>query len=155
MPIRPVLLWFLTLAACDETASSVSRDYVDRHREAFEFHADRAKVVDGIRGILADRGLTLVEPTTGDTLHSTAGEPSLGSTTEYTIHLIPARDGMLVHLVRQFRDQQGSGAIYSAARATDLEWELAQRVEPDRALAITQQANTRADKVSPRARVAP
>jgi hypothetical protein len=149
-----ILAALTALAACDETASSVQRDYVERHEQTFVFTVDRARLVEGVRQVVADYGLELVEPTTGDTLHTTRGLPQSDYTTEYTVHLISTHFGYLVHVIDQARDRDGK--VFNSQRATELEWELAQRLEPERALAITEKANKRADRVAPRARtVAP
>jgi hypothetical protein len=148
----PILL-VLSLASCDETSGGVQQDYMNRHRDSFVFHVDRAHVVAGVRGVIADKGLELIEPTSDDTIHTTHGRGGYETTDEYTIHLIPSKAGYLVHIVLQSRDKDQK--ILSSLRETDMEWELAQRLEPDRALEITDAANKRADKVAPRAHIAP
>ncbi len=147
MPIK-ILSLLVFLAACDETAAGVQRDYVDRHKEAFVFHVDRAQVIAGLRGVFADDGLELIDPTTDPI--ATTESPKHET---YAIHVIATRGGHLVHIVSQLHDDHGK--IYATIRDTDKEWELAQRLEPDRALDIEEAANKRADHVAPRARSLP
>jgi hypothetical protein len=155
MSPRPVLLCcaigLLACSACDETSGDVRTSYVDRHRDTFVFHAPRARLVEGLCALFAERGLELIEPTTGDVLHTTRGEPQYECTTEYTIHLLPTRSGTLVRISSSQRD--GEGKIRSSIeRYEDLEWTLAERLEPDRTLEIAEEANRRADRVAPRAK---
>jgi hypothetical protein len=140
----------LACNACDETSGGVHADYLRRHRETFVFRVPQARIVEGLRGLFAERGLELLAPATGDTLQTSRGEPSYDATTEYTIHLIATRSGTLVRMTRSRVDRDGK--ISSASEAEDLPWQLAERLEPDRALAITEEANRRADDVAPRAK---
>ena len=141
------LLLLATACDRDESSDHVRESYKDRHQDTFVFHADRAAILHGLDTILADRGLTLTTAT-GDTITTTMsagmGRESL------SIHLIKSLDGYLVHIVTVRHDE--TGAVYNSDRDTAAEWELAQRVEPDRALAILNDANTRADKVAPASR---
>ena len=138
--LRLLLLIPLVTAACNETSSGVHYDYVSRHRESFAFQVPREKIVEGIRNLMAERGGELVEPTTGDVIHTT---------NDFTITLVPAKAGTFVHIVASVRGRDGK--ITSAIDYDDLEWELAKRVEPDRTFALMEAANKRADSVAPRA----
>ena len=137
-------------SACDETSSGVSHDYVQRHREAFAYEIPRDQLLAALRDLLADKGMTLVDaPPGATTLHTTAAREG-GGTDEYAVHLLPLRSGeMMVQLVLISRDDKGQ--IVSSLRDEELEWQLVQRAEPDRALAIMNTANQRADHVAPRA----
>ena len=140
--------------ACDETASVVQHDYVERHQEEFVFMIPRDQLLAALSDLLADKGLSLVDaPPTATTLHTTRARRN-GYDEEYAIHLLPLRSGgMMVQLVSIGRDDQGK--IFSSQRDPDFEWDLIQRAEPDRALAIMRTANGRADHVAPRARRLP
>src|SRR5262245_9360974 len=88
----------LSFAGCDETSSGVRDSYLQRHRETFVFRAPRARLVQGLRALFAERGLDLLEPITEDTLHTTRGESRYDMTTEYAIHLLPTKSGTLVRI---------------------------------------------------------
>jgi hypothetical protein len=137
--------------ACDETSSGVRDSYLQRHRDTFVFHVPRARLVEGVRTLFAERGLALIEPTTADTFHTTAEKTLYGAAREYNIHLLPIRSGALVRISSSDRDAQGK-IVDSTDRYTDLEWTLAERLEPDRTLDIAEEANKRADRVAPRAK---
>jgi hypothetical protein len=137
----PILLGSSACGSCGETSTTVQREYVAREREAFVFEVPRDKLIAELRGVLADRGDELVEADpAAATLHT-----KLRRDHDYVIHIIELRQGCVVHIIH--RTFNGAGEVLEGRIADDLEWELAQRAEPDRAIAIMREANTRADKV--------
>lgn len=143
--LRLFLCTFL-VAACDQTPTDVHADYLDRHRDAFIYSVGRDKIVAELRALIADDGLTLADDTGAD-LRTSRRRDGL----ELSIHLAPlAKGGTIVHVVEIRRDAEGN--VTSSTRDEAREWELAQLTEPDRALAILQSANERADEIAPRAK---
>ena len=137
----PILLCSSACGSCGETSTTVQRDYVAREREAFVFQVPRDKLIAELRSVLADRGDDLVEADpAAATLHT-----KLRREHDYVIHIVELRDGRAVHIVHQTFN--AAGEVLEGVAALDLEWELAQRAEPDRAIAIMREANQRADKV--------
>jgi hypothetical protein len=136
--------------SCDETSYDVQTRYVDRHRDAFVFKISRDPLVATLRDVLAEQGFDLDDaPPGATTLHARARHTT-NTAVEYTVHLEPLQaGGALVELMRTTKDDQGN--IQSSIRDTELEWELIQRCEPDRAAKILQAAADRADQVAPRA----
>lgn len=142
----------LLLTGCDysETSDSVREKYVDRHRDTFVFEgAARDRVTTPLRELLAEHGFELPDiapnATTVHAKRKRTGE-------EYAVHFIQLRQrvGFTIQLVKIMRD--ANGEVTSSYRDVDLEWELIQRADPDRALAIMANANERADKVPPKTR---
>lgn len=151
MSIR--LAFLLALAACDETSEGVRQGYVERHREAFVYRVPHEQIVGALRELLDEHGVQLASDPASATLHTTATKTRYDAT-EYVVHVIPLRaGGYQVQIVAVVHDSDG--ALKYSMRREDYEWDLIQRVEPDRALEITRAANERADKVAPRQRTSP
>lgn len=146
--LRLGFLSLLLLAGCPESSEQVRTHYVDRHHDTFVFELrDRDRVIGLARELLAEHGFRL-EDAAGSTTLRTAPHRRV----VYAVHLVPLRQrpGFLVQLVRMHHDDEG--AVTSSGRDEELEWQLIQRAEPDRALAIMERANERADRVPPRTR---
>jgi hypothetical protein len=138
----------LVLAGCDhsETSSDVHHKYVARHRDTFVFEgASRDHVIAPLRALLAERGFELGDVRPDAT--SVTTELRARTREEYVVHFIALRQrpAFTIQLVKVTRDTDDE--VVSSVRDEELEWELIQRAEPDRALAIMETANARADKV--------
>ncbi|MDQ3339827.1 MAG: hypothetical protein M4D80_32100 [Myxococcota bacterium] len=144
-----VLLLFATACYNDPTENSavVRERYVERHADTFTLR-DKARVHDALETVLFEEGYELV-PTEKPRYFQTNSKPEgKHATTELTIHLLEIMDGtVLVQIMELWRDERGD--ITEKKQRTDLEWLVAQRAEPDRALALMKKANERADKVPP------
>lgn len=145
MRLSPALLVSVScLLACDRAESSdVVRDrYVERHAETFTLR-DRTRALEALTGVLEDEGYDLVPTARAD--HFTT---NLRSHTQLSIHLISLVGGeLLLQIAELTRDDRGE--VTENLARPDLEWLVAQRAEPDRALAVMKKANERADKVPP------
>jgi hypothetical protein len=150
------LLVIALLAGCDhsETSSDVREKYVARHRDTFVFEgASRDHVMEPLRVLLAEHGYPVLDAPANATMLATKRRMlANGESEEYAVHFIKLRQrpAFTVQLVKISRDAKGE--IWSSYRDEALEWELIQRAEPDRALAIMAVANDRADKVPPKTR---
>lgn len=143
-----VLLFVLLFAGCQETSEQVRTHYVDRHQDTFVFELrDRDRVVGLARELLAEHGFRFEDSADPNTLRTT-----LHRRVRYAVHVLPLRQrpGFLVQLVRM--DHDADGAVLGTQRDEQLEWQLIQRADPDRALTIMEQANERADRVPARSR---
>jgi len=148
MSIRLGFACLLAIAACDETSAGVRQGYVERHRDAFVYRAPREQIVSALRELLAEHDVQLASDPASATLHTSVAKTRYESTA-YVVHVIPLRaGGYQVQIVAVVHDSDG--ALKYSMRREDDEWQLIERVEPDRALAITEAANARADKVAPR-----
>ena len=145
-----VLLLFATACYNDPTENSamVRERYVERHADTFTLR-DQARVRDALETVLFEEGYELV-PTAKPTYFQTNNKHHWGSkeSSELTIHLLQIVDGtVLVQIFEIERDERGD--VTEKKQRPDLEWLVAQRAEPDRALALMKKANERADKVPP------
>jgi len=145
-----LLLPVLLAAGCvnDPTENSevVRARYVERHADTFTLR-DKQKIVDSLKGVLAEEGYELA-PTDKEDVFKTDVKQRYKATSELSIHVIRIMDGsMLVQIMEISRDDKGE--VSEKKQRTDLEWLVAQRTEPDRALAVMKKANERADKVPP------
>ncbi len=141
-----LLLVFAAACTYDSTESSkdVHDRYLDRHTDTFVI-TDRTRAVDALQGVLAEEGYELV-PTEQPTTFRTDQKMDRSSTEELSIHLLSLLDkGVLVQIMEVRRDE--TGKVTGKSRRDDLEWLVAQRAEPDRALELMRKANDRADKV--------
>lgn len=124
----------------------VRERYVDRHHDTFTLR-DRARVHDALETVLAEEGYELV-PTEKPTRFTTSNKLGYKRSSDLSIHLLEIMDGtVLVQIFEVSRDEQNQ--VTEKKQRTDLEWLVAQRAEPDRALALMKKANERADKVPP------
>jgi hypothetical protein len=144
------LLPILFAAGCynDPTENSeiVHDRYVDRHADTFTLR-DKQRMREALESVLFEEGYELV-PTEKPTRFGTNNRPHGKETTELAIHLLDLVDGsVLVQIMEIERDERGD--VTHKKQRTDLEWLVAQRAEPDRALALMKKANERADKVPP------
>jgi hypothetical protein len=158
--MRPVFtsLWWLALClvtgcyGCEDSAEGVRQRYVTSHRDTFTFTSGtRARIEGPLGDLLHEQGYTLERaPVGADKL--VAKRQVKGHAEEYVVHFIDLRTRAELRIELVHLSYNADGTVASSYRDTDLEWELIQRVEPDRALAIMNEANTRADKVPPRTR---
>ncbi len=143
-------LFALVLAGCeaaDETSGNVQSSYLERHREAFVIYESRGRILAELHNLLDQQGVTFGDPP-ANTIRTTRHRVA-GATEELAVDLIPLPSGgTLVHVTSIMRDETGN--VYNTHRNADLEWELAERVDPEHALAVIRTANERADKVPPR-----
>lgn len=150
--MRLVLVLLIFTFACDhtETSQDVRERYLDRHVETFTFK-DRARLLEALRGATTEYGFELVA-TDSPTHFVTKPKPdSHDSTDELSINVIELLDrSMLLQIMHISRAKDGH-VIYTY-RHDELEWLVAQRAEPDRALTLVRKANDRADKVPPKTR---
>jgi len=150
--MRPFLILFLlSVVACDETSEGVRRNYIDRHRESFIFEGTTKDYVLGVlRGVMEDEGHEVLPTEDGSTFKTTSIKDAGGRDENYTIRFVDLRwrKGFRVHLMHITRNPDGS--VWSSYRDEKLEWELIQRADPDRAETILSKAAERADKVPPR-----
>jgi hypothetical protein len=144
-----VMLLLATACYNDPTENSevVRERYVERHADTFTLR-DKARVRDALETVLFEEGYELV-PTEKPHYFQTNNQPDgKHATTELTIHLLEILDGnVLVQIMEIRRDERGD--VTEKKQRTDLEWLVAQRADPDRALALMKKANERADKVPP------
>jgi hypothetical protein len=145
-----VLLLLATACYNDPTENSemVRERYVERHADTFTLR-DKTRVREALESVLFEEGYELV-PTEKPRYFNTNNKQQWGSKTssELTIHLLEIMDGsVLVQIYEIERDERGD--VTKKQHRTDLEWLVAQRAEPDRALAMMKKANERADKVPP------
>jgi len=151
--MRPFIILALALAACDETAEGVRRNYVDRHSDAFLYQGTTHDyVLHALRGVMDDQGMDVVateDPLMFKAVSRAAAAPNRRHD-EYAVHIVDLRwrKGFMVQLVKITREPDGS--VYTSYRDDQLEWELIQRADPDRAAEIMAKANDQADKVRPR-----
>ena len=125
------------LAACE--SSEVARyNILNDERDMFVYHAPRDRIVAEVTQLLAERGHTIADAN-AMTLTSDAVPDGRGLSTKYIVRLIPASSGMLVHIMDVLSESDGH--VTSDRRHDELEWELIQRVEPDRAIKIAEHAN--------------
>ena len=146
-----IALLLLLASACyndgTENSEVVHDRYIERHHDTFTMR-DRARVLDALETVLAEEGYELV-PGDKPTRFTTNNKPqSYKGSSDLAIHLLEIMDGtMLVQIFEVQRDERNE--VISKKQRTDLEWLVAQRAEPDRALALMKKANERADKVPP------
>ena len=146
-----IALLLLLATACyndgTENSEVVHDRYIDRHHDTFTLR-DKARVLDALESVLAEEGYELV-PGAKPTRFTTSNKPAYkGATRDLSIHLLQIMDGtMLVQIFEVTRDERNE--VNEKKQRTDLEWLVAQRAEPDRALALMKKANERADKVPP------
>lgn len=127
-----------------ENSEVVRERYVERHADTFTLR-DREKTIESLRSVLAEEGYELVPTEKPSYFKSDVNQHHK---TELSIHMLGIMDGTnLVQIMELRRDEQGE--ITDKKHRTDLEWLVAQRAEPDRALALMKKANERADKVPP------
>ena len=146
MRLSVALMLLLTACTNDPTENSevVHDRYLDRHEDTFLID-DRNRAVDALQGVLAEEGYELV-PTERSDVFRTDKKTEGKSTTELSIHMLTMLDKtMLTQVMEITRDE--TGKVTHKLRRDDLEWLVAQRAEPDRALALMRKANERADKV--------
>jgi hypothetical protein len=145
-----IALLLLLAAGCvndpTENSEMVRERYVERHADTFTLR-DPAKIMESIKSVLAEEGYELVA-TEKPNHFKTDAKARYKSKTELSIHLLGIMDGTrLVQIMEVTRDE--TGEVSEKKHRTDLEWLVAQRTEPDRALAVMKKANERADKVPP------
>jgi hypothetical protein len=143
-----LILMLATACYNDPTENSeMVRDrYVERHHDTFTLR-DKARTREALEAVLAEEGYELV-PTERDNRFTTNNKPRYKGTSELAIHLLEIMDGtMLVQIFEIQRDERNE--VIEKKQRADLEWLVAQRAEPDRALALMKKANERADKVPP------
>jgi hypothetical protein len=130
-----------------ENSEVVRERYVERHADTFTLR-DKARVREALETVVFEEGYELV-PTEKPRYFQTTSKPEgKHASSELTIHLLEVMDGsVLVQIMELRRDERGD--ISEKKQRTDLEWLVAQRAEPDRALAVMKKANERADKVPP------
>ncbi|MEO8702512.1 MAG: hypothetical protein ABI867_20880 [Kofleriaceae bacterium] len=147
-----LLVFMVGCYSCEDSAEGVRQRYVTSHRDTFTFTSGtRARLAQPLSDLLAEKGYTLEPaPVTADKL--VAKRQNKKTSEEYVVHLIDLRQRaeLMVQLVHV--TYAADGTVESSDRDTELEWQLIQRVDPDRALAIMNEANSRADKVPPRTR---
>jgi hypothetical protein len=120
--------------------------YVDRHTDTFTLR-DRTKVIDALRSVLEEEGFELA-PTERADRYTSSIKPRYKESEQLSIHILGIMDGtVLVQIMEVTRDEKGE--VTEKQHRTDLEWLVAQRAEPDRALDVMRKANARADKVPP------
>lgn len=145
-----VVVLCVLAVACEhdprESSEVVRERYVDRHADTFTLR-DRTKVVEALKGVLEEEGYELAPTDRADHFKSSI-KPAYKANEQLSIHLLGIMDGtVLVQIMEVTRDDKGE--VTSKKQRTDLEWLVAQRAEPDRALALMKKANERADKVPP------
>jgi hypothetical protein len=146
-----VLVLCVLAAACETDPrenSTVVRDrYVDRHTDTFTLR-DRTRVIDALTSVLEEEGFELAPTDRADRYKSSIKPHANKSNEQLSIHILGIMDGtVLVQIMEVTRDEKGE--VTEKKHRTDLEWLVAQRAEPDRALAVMKKANERADKVPP------
>ena len=147
--MRPILILLLFTFGCErtETSQDVRERYLARHTDTFTFK-DRARTIEAVRGALAEQGFELVATESPNRFASSIRSESYDTTGEYSIHLVELLDhSLLLQMMKISRGKDGH--VINTYRNDELEWIVAQRAEPDRALALMRKANDRADKVPP------
>ena len=131
-----VILLLVTACYNDPTENSemVRERYVERHADTFTLR-DKERVREALETVLFEEGYELV-PTEKPRYFQTNSKPDgKHATEELTIHLLEIMDGtVLVQIMELRRDERGD--ITEKKQRTDLEWLVAVRAEPDRALAV-------------------
>ena len=139
----PILLCLL-LPACEPNPESTRQNVIQRERETFVYHRSAPELYHQARQLLAERGHEL--PATPPPVNTTVASPWRSDGHRFLVRIIPVDRGEhLVHITGQSRDRDGN--VYFSERWNELEWELIQRVEPDRAVDIAAQARRQADDV--------
>jgi hypothetical protein len=140
MPAHRLIVLFAVLpvlAAC-ESGDVARTNIVNDERDMFVYRVPRDRIVAEATQLLAERGHTIAaaDPTTLTTNVVADGH---GLSTKYIVKMIPASSGMLVHIMDVLVESDGH--VTSDRRHSELEWELIQRLEPDRAIKITEHAD--------------
>lgn len=151
---RLPISWLLSLGvalcfSCADSGSMARSDYLEEQRESFVFQAPPDKIFAEVQRLLAEEGYQL-EGTATQAVNgvSTPWKQENVGSSQFQVRFIPlARGGHFVHIVHLKRYDDGEINRY---RWTHTEWELVQRVEPDRAAEILQRANQRGDEVHAR-----
>jgi hypothetical protein len=142
-------LWIV--AACEETPTNARRSAIDFQRETFVYRTPPERVYREVQALLAESGHRLpdADDFVGRTVSTDPVQKRTGSIWQHQVRVIPVRGkGHLVHVVTVLMDDDGE--VFHRGRSNDLEWELIQRVEPDRALEIAARAEERAAAVQRR-----
>lgn len=151
---RMPIPWLISLSvalcfSCTDSGSTARYHYLQEQREAFVFQAPPEKIFAEVQRLLAEEG----HPLEGTVAQAVTGvstpwkQENVGSS-QFQVRFIPLeRGGHFVHIVHLTRFDSGE---INRLRWTDMEWELVQRVEPDRAAEILQRANQRGEDVHAR-----
>ena len=144
------LILFLPLLCCDGSPEAARNGYIAREGEMFAFHDPAIVIYNQARVLLAEHGAEL--PATAefvDRTISTPWQPAANDSKRFSVRIIELeKSGRLIHIIESRRDIDGN--LYERERRTDIEWELIQRLEPDRALTIAARAAKRGDDIHSR-----
>ncbi len=147
-----VVLASLAFTACDETSEGVRQNYVDRQRDGFVYEGTtHDHVVNALRTLFSDYGYTVTAgDSPGSFITSTHNKGAGRWFEHYRIRIVDLRwrTGFTVEILHLEHGKDGNDP--TTYRDDNLEWELIQRADPDRAVDIMAKANAKADKVPAR-----
>lgn len=134
------LALLIITAACAPSPGGERQGKLDEEVQSFVYRKPKELLRAEVARLLAEHGHTLPPGA-----EETSWKPVRGWQEQFVVRFIDLeKGGTLVHIVSLSKLEDGS---VSRHRRNELEWELLQRVEPDRSLEIAGRANKRGEEV--------